>query len=355
MDRAEERASQGPKIIIEHNGIKFQYTPEQMIKMGAELEKARADGLFPKSKCLQQNFKHIFDDYMRLLQLTEARGDTPREQWNQKRNIVELLIQITREIRDRDELAADLTEDERVRAHVANMMSGATAETKLYRIVQHAVLYAGAKNGGVDKDAVVAGQNMAALLEGIRGVIKEMAGQSTHGIGEANVEAVLEDIFGIIDFALEGHAKDMDKQANRVEGQIKHVDGQIMHLNAIGQHVNAIDGHVHSLGNNINSFGTLLNSTNGNVVSLTTQISLLQTIVNMLPRMIEEALKQMIPGTLQGAMYPIIDAIQAQLKVKLTNTMNAPARRTTRQKISKFFSRGFKGIFKKSSGGAHLY
>ncbi|KAG4216862.1 hypothetical protein PC116_g34657 [Phytophthora cactorum] len=111
----------------------------------------------------------------------------------------------------------------------------------------------------------------------------------------------------------------MNGQLNVVNGQLNRVDGQIVHLNAIGQHVNAISGHVNSLDNNINAFGTLLNSTNGNVVTLTTQIGLLQTIVNMLPRMIAEACEQMIPGAAQEAMGPIIAMIQARIGVPLPN------------------------------------
>lgn len=303
-------------MVVEIDGVTFRYTFQQLTEMGTVLAHARSQGLFPPTTAAAHDFHAITQDYLRFIQLSAARGNAPREEWNQMRDVVQLLVEITQEIRARDKVAAEKTEEERVQAHVANMMSGVSAENKLYDIVKHAVTFA-MNNGSGDEAATVTGQNMAALLDGIRGVIREMAGQGTHNVDGVNVEAVLEDVFGMIDFALGHSVGPLDRNVNALGGRVAHMDGQIMHLNAIGQHVNAIDGHVHSLGNNINAFGTLLNSTNGNVISLTTQIALLQTIVNMLPRMIAEACEQMLPGAAQEAMGPIIAIIEGHLGTAL--------------------------------------
>ncbi|KAI1655837.1 hypothetical protein F4813DRAFT_397982 [Daldinia decipiens] len=342
---------QNAMVAIERHGVTVRYTLGQITAMGASLARARADGLFPPTTAASHDVRAITSDYFRFVQLTAARGTAPPEEWNQMRHVVQLLVEITQEIRARDKVAAEQTEEERVQAHVTNMMSGVSAETKLYNIVKHAVTFA-MNNGSGDEAATLTGQSMVNILHGIRGAINDMADQGTHGVNNVNVETVLEEVFGMIDFALSNFVGPLDQnveqmrgQLNRVDGQISHVDGQIMHLNAIGQHVNAIDGHVHSLGNNINAFGTLLNSTNGNVVSLTTQIALLQTIVNMLPRMIAEACQQMLPGATQEAMGPIIAIIEGHLGTALPiGTANGTQQQP--RGVKKFFN-SVKKLFRK--------
>ncbi|KAI2783059.1 hypothetical protein F4815DRAFT_503931 [Daldinia loculata] len=337
--------AQSAIVMIEIDGVTYRYTLHQITEMGTVLAHARSQGLFPPTTAAGHDVHAITSDYLRFIQLSAARGDAPREEWNQMRNVVQLLVEITQEIQARDKVAAEKTEEERVNAHVANMMSGVGAEAKLYDIVKHAVTFA-MNNGSGDEAATVAGQNMVNILHGIRGAINEMAGQGTHNINDANVESVLEEVFGMIDFALGNFVGPLNKNVNALGGRVEHMDGQITHLNAIGQHVNAIDGHVHSLGNNLNAMGTLLNSTNGNVVSLNTQIALLQTIVNMLPRMISEALQQMLPGAAQEAMGPIIAIIEGHLGTALP----IGAARDTQQQprgLKKFF-KSVKKMFRKN-------
>ncbi|KAI1780537.1 hypothetical protein F4818DRAFT_450992 [Hypoxylon cercidicola] len=333
-------------VTIEHHGSSVEYTLGQVMEMRAVLAKARADGLFPTTKAAHGDMKATSQDYFNLVLLNHVRDLYPREEWNKQRAVVDLLIRITRDIRARDKVAAEKTEEERVKAHVSNMMSGVGAEAKLYNIVQHAVTYA-AKNGSSDQAATITGQNMAELLNGIRAVIKAMSGKGTHGVTDHNVESVLEEVFGMIDFALGNVTDPLHKDVQDLGGHVKDMHGEIVHLNAIGQHVNAIDHHVHSLGNNVNSFGTLLNSTNGNVVSMTTQIALLQTIVNMLPQMIAENLQQRIPEVLIAALGPLMQEIEAHLNgvspsgFSFSGTSNNNARK----------GKGISRLWKKLSSG----
>ncbi|KAI6085575.1 hypothetical protein F4821DRAFT_260713 [Hypoxylon rubiginosum] len=336
----------GNVITLDHDGIHVKYTHGDIQKMQANLTDARADGLFPTTTALSDNVRATVDDHARLVSLNRVREAYHPEEWNQQPAVVDLLFRITRDIRARDKLAADKSEEDRVKAHLDNMMSGVNAEAKLYNIVKHAVTYA-IKNGSTDHDAAVAGQNMAQLLNGIRGVIKEMGDKGDHGVHGVNIEAVLEDVFGMIDFALDGQAKQVDGRVKHMDGQIEHVDGQIKHLNAIGHHVNAIDGHVHSLGNNINSFGTLLNSTNGNVVSLTTQVALLQTIVNLIPRLVSDGVEQLLPEIIQQAFGPIVQALEAQLGVASNHSFGGVYGHNKKSILKKITS-AFKKLFKKS-------
>ncbi|OTA65219.1 hypothetical protein K449DRAFT_463345 [Hypoxylon sp. EC38] len=320
MDTAINRAN-STAVIIDLDGVTMSLTTQQLTQMGAELAKARAEGRFPTTTAAGYDVYATAHDYRRLTALNEARGNAPREEWNSMPNVVQLLVRITQEIRARDKTTAETTEEQRVRAHVSNMMSGVGAEAKLYRIVQHAVIHA-ISNGGADQDAAIAGQNMAAILNGIQGVIKQMAEKGAHNINGANVEAVLEDVFGMIDYALGqslgGHVKEMDGQFNRI-------DNQIIQLNAIAGHANAIDNHVHSLGNNLNAMGTLLNSTNGNVAAMSAQVNILQTIINMLPRMISEACETILAEAVQSATTPLVESIEAQLGVALASPPISPA------------------------------
>ncbi|KAI0121515.1 hypothetical protein F4776DRAFT_631204 [Hypoxylon sp. NC0597] len=319
MDAAINRAN-GATVIIDLDGVTISVTPQELTQMGAELAKARAEGRFPMTTAADYDIYAIAQDYGRLVALNEARGNSPREEWNSMPNVVQLLVRITQEIRARDKITAETTEEERVRAHVSSMMTGVGAEAKLYSIVQHAVTYA-INNGSGDQAAARAAQNMVSLLHGIRGSIKDMAARGTHGVLDVNIETVLEEVFGMIDFAISqslgGHTKQMD-------GQLNTVNGQIIQLNAIAGHASAIDNHVHALGNNLNAMGTLLNSTNGNVVSLSTQIGVLQTIVNLLPQMIQQAIQERLPTALASATGPLIESIEAQLGVALANPPISP-------------------------------
>ncbi|KAI0131226.1 hypothetical protein F4814DRAFT_445367 [Daldinia grandis] len=342
--------AQNGMVVIERHGVTVSYTLNQITEMGNALVRARAEGRFPTTTAASLDFHAITRDYFRLTQLTAVRGNAPPEEWNQMQDVVQLLVDITQEIQARDKVAAERTEEERVQAHVTNMMSGVSAETKLYDIVRHAVAFA-MSNGSGNEAATLTGQSMVNILHGIRGTINNMADNGTHGVNNTNVETVLEEVFRMIEHALsqslDGHARQMNGQLNAVNGQLNTVNGQIMHLDAIGHHVNAIDGHVHSLDNNINAFGTLLNSTNGNVISLTTQIALLQTIINMLPRMIAEACEQMLPGAAQESMAPIIAIIEGHLGTALpTGAAQGTAPPTGAAQGTQQQPRGLKKLFK---------
>ncbi|KAI0884759.1 uncharacterized protein GGS22DRAFT_164292 [Annulohypoxylon maeteangense] len=331
--------------LVMDDGVRVAVTAQDIEVMGIELSEARERGIFPRTKTPGFNIQAIIDDYGRLKELNQARGSSAREDWHKMPEVSKLNVRIAQEIRARDKTMAEVTEQERVKTLVNNLMNGVDTESRIYGIVQHAVIHAIKKDSN-DEAANKAGQNMIQMLKGIRAAINQMSEHHTHNIDGANVEAVLEDVFGMIDHAL---SQNLGERVEQMDGQINRVDGQIMHLNAIGQHVNAIDGHVHSLGNNINAMGTLLNSTNGNVVSLNTQLSLLQTIVNMLPQMIQQALDEMLPQVLESALGPIIAIIQARAAAlgNHNGTLGTGHGHTHKKSIKSFFKGIFKG-FRKS-------
>ncbi|KAI0008454.1 hypothetical protein F4779DRAFT_641819 [Xylariaceae sp. FL0662B] len=324
------------------HGVAVKLTLDDMNNMRRELAIARREGRFPATSASEHDTGIVFEDYMRLQALNNARGDAAPEDWNRMPNVVELMSSITREIRQRDEVRGEESYGANVNAHVENMMNGINAENHLYRIVQHAVHFA-VNNGGNNEGATQAGVNMAALLDRIRGVVREMAGEGTHGVNNQNVDGVLEQVFSVIDDALNARVDHMDGQIKNMDGQINSLDsitnGQ---LNAIAAHTKAIDGYVNSMGTNLNSMGTLIHSTNNNINAMGSQLNLLQTIVNMLPQMITRVLEEILPQAIQGSIGPIMESIEAQLGGKKNVGKKSKGR--------KFFGSGFFGFFKKHGG-----
>lgn len=296
--------------------------------MARELAQARANGEFPPTTTPGYDMQATFDDHARLLRLREARGDAPRSEWNRMRQATVLLVEFTRAIRQRDGLRGERTETTNVRTRVQNMIEGLHGEANLYSLVQHAVHHA-IQNQAVQQDLVTGGINMSAILQDVHARVADLASRSDHGVTESNMEGVLEDIFGIIEHSLldatgplrmnVGNLSNITSaQQSLTTAQESLATAQEGHVNAIGQHVNAISGQVGAMGGNITSMGNLLNSTNGNITAMTSQLGLLQTIVNMLPDMVAQAvsetLQDILPRAAQDAMVPIIVAsLQASL------------------------------------------
>ncbi|OTB05371.1 hypothetical protein M426DRAFT_260867 [Hypoxylon sp. CI-4A] len=353
LDAARRNAeADGTEVKIDRDGVILSYTADQMFLMASELADARADGRFPRTTAPTNDINAIAQDYLRLLALEGARGNAPRAEWNQMYDVVDLYVRIAQEIRARDKLAADRSEEERINAHVDNMMSGVGAEARLYSIVQHAVNYA-IQNGSGEQAATKTGQSMIDVLRGIQGVVNGMANRGAHGVNESNVETVIEEVFRTIDFALgqglDGHAKHMNGQFDRVDGQISNLNS-ITHgqVQAISHHVDAIDGHVLSLGTNLNAMRTLLGSTNNNIGAMTSQVTLLQTLLNMLPQMVAESLQQMLPEAVQSSLGPVMQIIGTELAAALAgHPVQVNAKKSKSKKFLGALTSPFKKFFKK--------
>ncbi|RYP04539.1 hypothetical protein DL765_010147 [Monosporascus sp. GIB2] len=300
--------------------------------MGRALAHARAKGEFPRTTTPTYDIQATLDDYARLVQLREARGDATRNEWPNMRNATSLLINITRDIRNRDELRGDQVEATTVQDRVAKMMQGAHGEANLYRLVQHAVHHS-IQNQAVQQDLATGGHEMAGILNEIRNRIELIATEGRHGVNESNMEDVLEQVFGMIEHALVDAAGPIRLNVNRLdsiseanESQVNRLDSiseanesQVNRLdsisnanqaqvNAISQHVNAIGGHVGALGSNLNSLSGNINSVAGNVQTLSTQLGVLQSVCSMLPQMITQAVQSVLPQALQEAIVPLIVA-----------------------------------------------
>ncbi|RYP48586.1 hypothetical protein DL768_005541 [Monosporascus sp. mg162] len=278
--------------------------------MARELAQARANGEFPRTTTPTYIVQATIDDYDCLQRLREARGGAPRSEWPNMRNATNLLIDITRAIRNRDELRRDHVEVATVQDRVANMMQGVHGEANLYRLVQHAVHHA-IQNQAVQQDQAVGGVNMSAILSEIHNRLESQATEGRHGVNELNMENVLEEVFGMIEHALIDATSPLRLNVNRMDNIS---DANQAQVNAISQHVNAIGGHVGAFGSHLNAMNGNINSVAGNVQTLSSQLSVLQTIINMLPQTVTQAVQEILPQAAQEAIVPIIVAsLQASM------------------------------------------
>ncbi|RYP90245.1 hypothetical protein DL770_003614 [Monosporascus sp. CRB-9-2] len=319
---AREQTPECP-IVVVVDGCPF--TSGQIEDMARELVRARANGEFPHTTTRNYDVQATVDDFHRLEQLRQARGGAPRSEWPQMRNATNLLINITRDIRNRDELRGDRAETAIVQDRVANMMQGVHGEANLYRLVQHAVHHS-IQNQAVQQDLAAGGRDMAAVLSEIRDSLETHAAEGRHGVTESNMEDVLEQVFGMIEHALIDAAGPIRLNVNRLDNltstqqsQVNHMDditstqqsivtAQQSQLDAVGQHVNAIGGYVNAMGSQLNSMNGNVSSVAGNVQAMTTQVTVLQTICNMLPQMIARSVQDILPQAVQDAIVPLIVA-----------------------------------------------
>ncbi|RYO93424.1 hypothetical protein DL766_000814 [Monosporascus sp. MC13-8B] len=299
---AREQTAESP-ITAMING--YPIDAAELETMGRALIQARANGEFPRTTTPSYDIQATLDDYARLVRLREARGDAPRSEWPNMRNATNLLINITRDIRNRDELRGDQAEATTVQNRIANMMQGVHGEANLYRLVQHAVHHS-IQNQAVQQDLAAGGHEMAGILSEIRDRIEHLATEGRHGVNESNMEDVLEEVFGMIEHALIDAAGPIRLNANRLDTIS---DANQAHVNAISQHVNAIGGYVNALSTNMSAMSNNLNSTAGNVQAMTTQVGVLQTFLGMLPQMVTQAVQDILPQALQEAVAPTLAPI----------------------------------------------
>ncbi|RYP60311.1 hypothetical protein DL769_008171 [Monosporascus sp. CRB-8-3] len=306
---AREQTPESP-IVVVVDGRPF--TPAQVECMARELAQARANGEFPRTTTPTYVVQAIVEDFDRLRKLREARSGAPRSEWPQMRNATNLLISITRDIRNRDELRGDRVEATTVQDRVSNMMQGVHGEANLYRLVQHAVHHS-IQNQAVQQDLAAGGPTMSAILTEIRDAVQEQAVHGKNGVTETNMENVLEEVFGMIEHALVDAAGPLRLNVNRMDNitntQQSITTTQQSQLDAVGQHVNAIGGYVNAMGSHINSLSANVNSVAGNVQAMTTQVGVLQTFVGVLPQMVTQAVQDILPQALQQAVAPTLAPI----------------------------------------------
>ncbi|KAI0116265.1 hypothetical protein GGR51DRAFT_574621 [Nemania sp. FL0031] len=337
-----------PGIILVE-GMPFAFS--HITEMGEALAKARRERMFPTTITPTYNIKALIDDYEDLERLNIARegAKDPRDDAFRP-DISRLYVAIQRRIQDRDLTHGEVAADANVRARLSGLANGTGAEAGMYNLMRHAVnSVLRLNNLALDSESNLVDAVAARVIREIRNDVQTRVARGEHNIEGVDMNGVMEEVFGAIENALN---EGVGAHATRLDGQYNRVDTQI---NAIAGHVNAIDNHAHAMGNNVNAMGTLLNSTNGNVTAMTTQVGLLQSLVNMIPQMASNAVRDMLPGIIGPAVEQafegaISNELVARLQVFTNALQEARARAEASNQAREKRGRNWFRLFKKGSG-----
>ncbi|KAI1753042.1 hypothetical protein F4782DRAFT_546009 [Xylaria castorea] len=364
------------------NGMPYSF--EYLMEMGNALAKARRERAFPTTITPTYNLQAIINDYNDLQRLNivrEAESDTRDHAF--RPDISRLYIEIQRKIQDRDLTQGEVAAESNVRARLSGFANSTGAETGMYNLMRHAMnSVLRLNNLTLDSDSNIVDAVASRVVKDIRATVKSQADCGANGVTGQNMDAVMEGVFSAIQDTL---SQGVGTQAKRLDGQINNMsnimsnittaqDAQIndmsnimsnittaqdAQVNAIAGHVSAIDNHVHAMGNNVNAMSSLVNSTNGNVTALTTNIGSLQTIVSMLPQMVGDSVREMIPSMIKPAVEQAFErAISNELVARLQVFTNAVQEARARAEVisnphyrthEKTKRRGWFSIFKKGS------
>ncbi|KAI1325927.1 hypothetical protein F5Y16DRAFT_422439 [Xylariaceae sp. FL0255] len=316
------------------------YTHARLMEMGQALSEARLARTFPTTNTPTYNLHALIDDYEDLQRLNTARQSQSRTSTGGFcPDPEQLLVDIQRRITNRDLTHGETAADNNVRARLSGMANGANSEVGIYSLMRHAVnsmlrqhgLASGEENDRIDAAA-------ARVIEEIRSSVQNNVARGEHGVGDVNMNGVMDEVFNVIQAALldrentqlnnmnnitDAHQAQIDSMASLADAHRVLADAQGAQLHAITGHVGSIDNHVHALGNNINAMGGLVNSTNSNVTAMGTQVTTLQTLINMLPQMVADDLRRQLPHIIGPAVQ---NAAQNAFESALTNELAARLR-----------------------------
>lgn len=336
------------------NGMPYEFN--RIMEMGQALAQARRERTFPSTNTPTYNLQAIIDDFEDLQRLNAARAgamDTRDDAF--RPDVSRLYIEIQRRIQDRDLTHGEVAADSNVRARLSGIANGTGAETGMYNLMRHAVQSVLRLNNlalGNEDNLVHSG--VTRIIDTIRATVQTHAAHGTHGVTDANMGRVMEQVFSAMENALGSHISQQASTFNTItDAQRAVTTAQNAQVNAIAGHVNAIDNHVHAMGNNVNAMSSLVNSTNGNLTSLSTNVITLQTVVNMLPQMVSRAVQEMLPEIIGPAIEQALQgAISNELISRMQVFANAMQEARARAETNRTREKGRKwfGIFKKGPG-----
>ncbi|KAI1734932.1 hypothetical protein F4680DRAFT_470572 [Xylaria scruposa] len=357
------------------NGMPYSF--EHLMEMGNALAKARRERAFPTTITPTYNVQAVIDDYNDLQRLNTAReaGSDTRDHAFRP-DISRLYIEIQRKIQDRDLTQGEVAAESNVRARLNGFANSTGAETGMYNLMRHAMnSVLRLNNLTLDSDSNIVDAVATRVVSDIRNTVQDQAARGVHGVDRVNMNNVMENVFKAIEHSLgdrvESQINNMsnitDTQTTQINNMSNITNAQNAQVNAIAGHVNAIDNHVHAMGNNVNAMSSLVNSTNGNVTALTTNVGSLQTVVSIIPQMVSNSVRDMLPEIIGPAVETAVETavekafenaisneLIARLQVFVHAVQEARARAETINNThyrtsEKTKKRGWFGIFRKHS------
>lgn len=335
--------------------VRIEYSVDQMDAMQYEIAAARDTHEFPGNTRSYVRFQFLVEDYQRLQHLQHLRrGLSPEEASQEWRDA---FVDTARELADRDAANAEQARDARIENNVHGIIERENQAADSYNMRLHTAVHAVRLATGNSR---LSGVDMPAILNEIRTIVDSMATQGSHGVQGVDMEAVCEEIFGIVEGSLLDATGPLRLNNNRLGSQVENMTTQV---GAMNNHVSAVGNHVSALGSLIHAVNTTSMSTNTQMGEVSTQIHALQQILNMVPGMIEEAVRQILPQVmipaLVGALTTGAKAAggkDASLPTVYTKEMAGDAKSPKKTKKSCFFSRFFgthnKGGRKDGEGGS---
>ncbi|KAH8205499.1 hypothetical protein TruAng_000405 [Truncatella angustata] len=359
--------------------------PQKLLPMAEELDIARREGHFPNTTTSYMDAQAVMDDFDQLQALNTLENGSQQH--------TELFIENVRRIQERDSAVHHENHDAHMRHTVDNLMRNQDVGEDLHAIIRQAARNASANavrqvladnNGQVSHAQVVRDVSQA--------VIQALSDRGVAGAQELDLEAVFEDVFGVIEARIldatgplrlnvnnlrnlnQAHEAAIGDQINRIDqglgDQINRIDqGLGNHLNNLNTQVGAMNNHVSAVGNHVNALGAFIHAIN-NTVSLTNnqmgqfgnEINSLQQIANMLPTLVQQAVQQILPGAIQTSLIQAISGAAHATNSKgsdITATevaaaMNEETVHTNKAKNKKrgFWARLFKGCKKDDRNGS---
>ncbi|KAI1160058.1 hypothetical protein F5B18DRAFT_676414 [Nemania serpens] len=347
-------ALHSPIVLL--GGMPYDYN--RIMEMGQALAQARRERTFPSTITPTYNVQAVIDDFEDLQRLNAARaGATDTRDDAFRPDVSRLYIEIQRRIQDRDLTHGEVAADSNVRARLSGLANGTGAETGMYNLMRHAVQSVLRLNNlTMEDEANIVHAAAGRVIDTIRNTVQTQVAGGSHGVDGVNMNGVMNDVFTAIERSLGNHVNEQYSITDAQRAQLNSMNNA--QVNAIAGHVNAIDSHVHAMGNNVNAMSTLVNSTNGNLTSLSTNVVTLQTVVNMIPQMASNAVRDMVSDMLPGIIGPAVEqALQGAISNELigrmqvfANAMQEARAETNQARHTKVKGRGWFGIFKKCPG-----
>lgn len=287
--------------------VRIEYSVDQIDTMQYEIAAARDANEFPGNTRSYVRFQFLVEDYQRLQHLQSLRrGLSPQEASQEWRTA---FVDTARELADRDAANAEQDRNARIENNVHSIIERENQAADSYNMRLHTAVHAVRLATG---NAQANGVSMPAILNEIRTIVENMASHGSHGVQGVDMEAVCEEIFGIVESSLLDATGPLRLNNSRFGTQIENMTTQV---GAMNNHVSAVGNHVSALGALIHAVNTTSLSTNTQMGEVSTQLHTVQDIAHMIPDMIQEAIQRILPDVIQASMIPaLIGAIQTGAK-----------------------------------------
>ncbi|KAI1878976.1 hypothetical protein JX265_003153 [Neoarthrinium moseri] len=316
--------------------------------MRDELAAARLNGEFPNTRLSTHCADAVAEDYEQLERLRQLRGDPaqpPSRDYNRE------FVETARKTQQRDAQVEDDLRIQRAHEDVRNMVINQNVGADLHGIIQHAAASA------IDRALA---NNQAQSLHGnvvreiVQATLQNMDAQGAVGVQALDMDAVLEDVITVVEAAALDAAGPLRLNVNRLGNIVENqVDNLTTQLGAMNNHVSAVGNHVNALGAFMQTLNNTVSTTHGQMTSMSDQVRDAQTVLNMVPALVQEAIQQALPGALQAILAPILAAaVQGGsvngkgfgINIAAYKGAEKPAKKTKKRG---FFSRLFKRNCKK--------